>query len=142
MLTTDAKLTCLKSCALFSKLPPSTLGVLAESMEAERFDDGETVCLNGEEADRVYVVQQGRLAVFLPGAAEPVRHLEPGDILGEYGMFRGLRTTSIYARGATTLLSFDYTRFRSFLLQYPAAMYDLLALTVGRLVEAEARGRK
>ena len=142
MLTTDVKLGCLKSCALFSKLPQSTLGVLAEAMEEERFDDGEVVCLHGEEADRVYVVHEGRLAVVLPGATAPVRHLDRGEILGEYGMFRGTRTTSIYARGATALLSLDYARFRSFLFQYPAAMHDLLAVTVDRLVEAEARARR
>ena len=142
MLNTDAKLGCLKSCPFFSRLAPSALGVLAETMEAEQFDDGEVVCLHGEDADRVYVVQQGRLAVVLSGATEPVRHLKPGDILGEYGMFRGTRTTSIHAVGATTLLSLDYARFRSFLFQYPAALYDLLALTVDRLVEAETRARR
>jgi CRP-like cAMP-binding protein len=139
MITTGQKQQCLKGCAIFAPLDAEALGVLAAAMEAERFGDGEEVCAFGEPADCVYVVMEGGLAVFLPGAEQPIRRLEAGDVLGEYGMFTGTRTTTIVAAGATTLLSMPYPRFQAFLTQYPGAMYALLATAVDRLSKAEAK---
>lgn len=139
MITTGQKQQCLKSCALFAPLAAEALGVLAEAMEAEVFADGEEVCVFGEQADRVYVILDGKLAVFLPGSREPIRHMQAGDVLGEYGMITGKRTTTIAAVGATTLLSMEYPRFKAFLSQYPDAMYALLGVAVDRLSKAEAK---
>ena len=139
MITTNQKQQCLKGCALFAPLAAEALGVLAEAMAAEVFADGEEVCAFGEQADCVYVVMEGKLAVYLPGAAQPIRQMQAGEVLGEYGMFTGKRTTTIVAAGATTLLSMEYPRFKAFLLQYPDAMYQLLGVAVDRLRKAEAR---
>ncbi len=141
MITTVQKQQCLKACAIFASLEAEALGVLAAAMEAEVFGDGEEVCAFGEPADCVYVVMDGELAVFLPGAAQPVRHLGVGAVLGEYGMFTGKRTTTIVAAGRATLLSMEYPRFKAFLSQYPDAMYTLLATAVDRLSAAEAKLR-
>lgn len=141
MISTAQKQGCLQSCPLFAKLDPGTLGVLAEAVEVERFADGEDVCLHGEEADCVYVIMQGAVSVVLPGADRPVRSMGPGEIFGEYGMFAGLRTTSIFAEGECVLLSMDYPRFKDFLFHYPDAMYRLLAVAVDRLAQVEARVR-
>jgi CRP-like cAMP-binding protein len=139
MITTIRRQQCLKGCAMFAPLEAEALGVLAEAMEAELFGDGEEVCAYGEQAECVYVVLEGRLAVFLPGTDRPIRHLEAGDVLGEYGMFTGKRTTTIVAVGGATLLSMEYPRFKAFLSQYPAAMYALLATAVDRLSATEAK---
>lgn len=141
MITTADKQSCLQSCPLFSGLDAGTVGVLAEAMDTEVYADDEVVCLHGEEADRVYVLMSGTLAVYLPGGTQPVRRLDAGSIVGEYGMFSGARTASIRAEGEATVLSMDYGRFRSFLFQFPDLMYKLLAIAVDRLSEAEARLR-
>lgn len=141
MISTRDKQSCLQSCPLFAGLDASVLAVLAESVDTEVYADGEDVCLHGEEADRAYVVMDGSLAIFLPGIKAPVRRLGPGEIVGEYGLFAGTRTATLRADGPTTLLSVDYTRFRAFLFQYPNAMFKVLAVTVRRLTESEARLR-
>lgn len=141
MISTAQKQACLQSCALFTKLDSGTLGVMAEAVDVERFADGEDVCLHGEEAECVYVIMQGAVAVVLPGADKPIRSMGPGEIFGEYGMFSGIRTTSIFAEGESVLLSMNYTRFKDFLFHYPDAMYSLLAVAVDRLAQAEARAR-
>jgi len=139
MITTSQKQMCLKSCAIFAPLEAETLGVLAEAMEAEVFGNGEEVCVYGEQADCVYVIMEGTLGVFLPGSDQPIRHMKAGDVLGEYGMITGKRTTTIVAVGETTLLSMEYPRFKAFLSRYPDAMYVLLGIAVDRLSKAEAK---
>jgi CRP-like cAMP-binding protein len=141
MITTAQKQHCLQSCRLFSGLDPGTLGVLAEAVEVEQFAEGEEVCLHGEEADCVFVILSGSVAVILPGATTPVRSMSSGEIFGEYGMFKGVRTTSIVAEQASALLSMDYTRFKDFLFHYPEALYNLLEVAVDRLEQAENRAR-
>lgn len=141
MISTADKQACLQSCSLFSGLDAGTLAVLAEAVDTEVYAEQEDVCLHGEQADGVYVVLRGTLGIYLPGGQAPVRTLGPGSIVGEYGMFSGTRTASLRAETETTLLSMDYERFRSFLFQYPEAMYGLLAVAVERLSEAEARLR-
>ena len=142
MLTTADKQSCLQSCALFSGLESGTLAVLAEALEEEQYGKGEEVWLQGEEADRVYVVFRGTIGIFLTGVPTPVRSLGRGDIVGEYGLFSGTRTATVKAEDEAVLLSIDYPRFKRFLFQYPAAMYGLLGTAVHRLAEAEARLRR
>ncbi len=120
-------------------MDPATMAVLAEVLETEVYEQGEDICVHGEEADSVYVVVDGSLGVYLPDTKTPIRHLGAGTIFGEYGMFTGARTTTVTADEKTTALSMEYSRFKSFLFQYPDAMYKLLAVAVDRLGTAEAR---
>lgn len=128
----------LRASPLFREVPQEERAVLASMMRRERFRADETVCERGEAATGVYVIVQGRLGVFLPGSAAPVRHLGPSDIFGEYGLFgAGVRTSTVRAIEPTVVLSLDYGHFRSFLIQFPEATLALLAVTVQRLVEQE-----
>jgi len=141
MTDTGAKIACLQTCELFADLDPSTVGVLAEAMEAESYRQGDEVCEFGEPADCVWVIMEGELGVYLPDVPAPVRRMTPGQILGEYGMFGGTRTTTVRAEAGAVLLTVDYERFRSFLSQYPQALYKLLEVAVERLEQAEAKLR-
>ncbi len=138
-LSVTQRRTCLASCPLFAELSPDTLGVLAEAVVVEEFGQGEDVCLQGEPADCVYVVERGVLDVILPGREQPVRQLGRHDVFGEYGMFTGLRTSRIRAAAPTILLSMDYERFRALMHQFPSIMSGLLEAAVERLTKAEAR---
>ena len=136
-LSVAQKRTCLASCPLFADLNPDTLGILAETVVAEEFGQGEDVCLKGEPADCVYIIERGALDVFLPGRDQPVRRLVRHDVLGEYGMFTGLRTSSVRAAEPSVLLSIDYERFRALMHQFPTIMAGLLEAAVERLTKAE-----
>ncbi|MBI5684081.1 MAG: cyclic nucleotide-binding domain-containing protein [Verrucomicrobia bacterium] len=127
---------------MFASIPVAERALLAEMMETERLCAGETLFEAGDPSDRVYVVSEGRVAVFLPDQSQAVRSLGPGDIIGEYGMFlnRG-RSATLKAEADTTLMSLDHIRFRSFLLRFPDAALSLLQTTVERLVAAEDRAR-
>ncbi len=137
-LSAATKIQALSRCRVFSGVGSDTLGVLAEMMDSESLGAGELLFAHGEPSERVYIVASGRLSVLVPGRDEAVRSSGPGELLGEYGMFASqMRTASVRAEEASTLLSLPYERFRSFLQQFPDATLALLATTVSRLIEAE-----
>ncbi len=141
MLSIEQKKEALRCCPLFSGMEATEIGVLSEAMEEEFFQEGEEICVAGETADRIYVVYEGELSVYLPGIDEPVRRLIGGQVLGEYGMFTKTRTTTILASKPTLMLSMDYERFQMFLFSYPKAMFELFKTSVRRLIQAEDRLR-
>jgi CRP-like cAMP-binding protein len=138
ILTSAQRMQAISVCPVFSTVPSRDLGVLAEMMQTERLRAEELLFEQGESSDKVYVVVSGSLAVLLPGRAEAVRRLGPGDLLGEYGMFAGLvRTATVKAQTEAVLLSLDYRRFRAFLTQFPESMFVLLGSVVHRLIALE-----
>lgn len=138
----DEKLRTVRTCPLFSGVPPAEVALLAEMMRTEHLDAGEVLFQAGEFSDSVYILAAGALQVSLPGAASPVRRLVPGDFLGEYGLVSDLtRTATVRASADAVLLSLDYRRFRAFLLRFPAATLVLLKTAVDRLLEAEGKAR-
>jgi CRP-like cAMP-binding protein len=140
-LTVFQRIQALSACLVFSPVPASNLGVLAEIMETERLGAGELLFESGDPSDRAYVVVSGRLAILLPGRSDPVRCLGPAELLGEYGMFSGLvRTASARAETDTVLLSLDYRRFLAFLVHFPESMLVLFRTVVHRLIALERTG--
>jgi len=72
-MTTADKITALATCAVFAGVPASERALLAEMMGVERLDAGEILFQAGDLSDRVYLVVDGRLRVFLPN----VKHRAP-----------------------------------------------------------------
>lgn len=131
----DARMQALQKGKLFASVPEADLAVLAESMSEEAFAAGERVCVEGEPADRVFVVMSGRFEVQPPRGGDRAITLGKGELFGEYGLFdQGLRTATIIASEPGILLTLDYDRFRSFLLMFPEAMLAILGATVGQLL--------
>jgi CRP-like cAMP-binding protein len=125
---------------VFAAVPRGDLAVLAEMMRIERFPAGSTVVEAGEAADRVYVVAEGSLSVFVRGSEQSVRQLRMGDVLGEYGMVASaVRTATVKADDEAVCLSLDYERFREYLVRFPEALWVLFEGAAKRLVEAERR---
>ena len=80
-----------------------------------------------------------RVAVILPGGTAPVRHMGRHDLVGEYGQFGGVRSSTLVAEDEATLLSIDYPRFQAMCFRFPSVMHGLLEAAVRRLRAAEAR---
>lgn len=134
----DARMQALQQGTLFASVPEADLAVLAESMSEEAFGTNETVCVEGEPADRIFVVMTGRFEVRPPLGGDRAITLGAGDLFGEYGLFdQGLRTATIVASEPGILLTLEYPRFRSFLLMFPEAMLAILGTTVGQLLAAQ-----
>jgi CRP-like cAMP-binding protein len=141
-LSINEKSSLLGTCPVFKGTPPAELATLAEMMKTEYLRESEILFEAGEISDSVYIVASGTLNVMLPTESRPVRTLQRGELLGEYGMFSNMaRTATLQAATDVVLLSLDYQRFRAFLLRYPEATLVLLKTTVERLLAAESRDR-
>ncbi len=127
----------LRRCSVFSALPAPTLEFLAQIVRVQRFAAGETICLEGERANEVFVVEQGELSAH--HAEEPLATIRDGELFGEFGMFgRGVRHSTVVSQTESVLLSLDYERFRKFLLQFPESTLALLEVAVSRFVDLSA----
>ena len=134
----EDKIAALSRSAVFSRLETDAARLLAEAMKTERLAAGEVLFEAGDVSDRVYLVVEGALRVTV--GPHRTRALRAGDVLGEYALFAGLiRTATVAAEAPATLLSLDYTRFRSFLTTVPGAALILLQIAIERMLELEAR---
>src|SRR5207247_2392233 len=71
---------------LFRGLAPESLAEIAAASVTRTLTRGDVLFRQGEPADELYVVQQGRLAIVTQspdGRASMVALLEPGDLFGE-----------------------------------------------------------
>jgi len=85
---------------IFSAVPPNELRVLATMFEPVTFDAGELLCDLDAPADRIYVIEAGRVEVRLADGRFVVSH-GPGGLVGEYGLFQRGRSTGIVVAAAS-----------------------------------------
>lgn len=124
---------------IFSVVPSGELAALATMFEPVTFTDAERIYSAGDRATHMLVIASGTLEVQSPSGAQ-LALLGRGSTLGEYGALGSRRrTVTVVARGGSTALQLDYDRFQRFLLAFPESCLALLKLTVGRLLENEAR---
>lgn len=136
----DDRIAALQHGPLFRSVPESDLFVLAESMHEEYFGKGDVICIEGDAADRIFLIVNGHLAVVPSGMPEHEISVGPGTLFGEYGLFDvGLRTATVTAVEPSDLLTLNYDRFRAFLLQFPDAMYAILSATVKQLLDFQKK---
>ena len=96
---------------LFADLPPDPLDVLAGRFQVEGFDAGRMLITEGRPGYVFYIIASGRVAVQHDGAE--VRHLGPGDYLGEIAILgRGRRTATVVAIEPVITWSLFGTEFR------------------------------
>jgi CRP-like cAMP-binding protein len=69
MLSDADKVRYVQACEAWKYLGESATAVLAQRMNEERYDAGTVIVGEAEDADRVFVVAEGAVAVHLAGAA-------------------------------------------------------------------------
>ena len=99
-------------------------------MKRRRMRSGTVLFRQGDRADRVYVLAEGRLEVVESG-----RVVEAGEMFGEIGFFAPgrRRTATVRSLQPSTLLSIDETTFRQLFFQNPAFGFEVVRLIAGRL---------
>jgi CRP-like cAMP-binding protein len=83
-------------------------------MRTIRLEDGETLYLEGERSEHVYLIEAGAISVLrtVDGEEIPLAELGRGQILGEMGVLRSEpRSTTTRAVGRTRLLGMPADRF-------------------------------
>lgn len=123
----------LVQCAPFQEIEISELRLLATMLEVRHLGAGEWLCREGERAGHVFIVREGSLEVLRGNPPILLARIGPGELSGEYGLFRdAARGSSLRAVGAAAVYTLDYQRFHRFLLAFPQASLALLKTVIAR----------
>lgn len=107
--------------AAFPTLSHEDLLKASKKLKAQSYAPGEPIMVQGEEADRFYILVKGQAQVFLDrpdGRAILVDTLQPGQYFGEMALFNGgKRTTRVRAAldSSIELLALDKAAFEELL---------------------------
>jgi len=134
MLTTERKAEYLAQ-GLFGGLDPETRLAVAQRMGQRDLADGETLFLQGEPGDELYIVIEGGIEVVL--ASSVIAVLGPGQVLGEMAVLGGgRRTASARAKGAARLLFLKAKAIRLLVHQAPDLAFGFFRVLIDRLEES------
>lgn len=120
-----------------SRLDGSELKVwLQPFMRRHRLRPGSVLFRQGDPADRLYVLAEGRLEVVEAG-----RRIEAGQMFGEIAFFspEGRRTATVRCVEPSTVLSIDEVTFRQLIYQNPAFGFEVTRLIAVRLSDDVSR---
>ena len=138
-MTPYERLATLRMIAEFRQVASAELTALASAMREEFYAAGEPVCVEGEVADRIFIVHEGEVSVTQTGRSGIVQVVSRGGLFGEVAFFeRGRRTATVTANSACTILSLEFERFRKFLLANPDSALMLAERLAHMLRAAEA----
>jgi CRP-like cAMP-binding protein len=127
----------LAGTALFGRLDPKALQVLAEQTVRRSLDKGEILFRQGDGGESLYVVIEGLLKVSVSsgdGGDMVLTTLKPPDVFGELSLIdKGPRSASAVAVEPTTLLALDRRALLDVMRRYPKPVDDLLR-SLGALI--------
>jgi CRP-like cAMP-binding protein len=117
------RLELLASVPAFSHLPSPVLEELASHLTEERFGSADTVVVEGDTDDRLYLIVEGRAEASTTGSSGlvPLATLEPGELFGEIALLelRGRRQATITTLEPLLLLGLHAADFRRVLDAHP-----------------------
>lgn len=127
----------LASTALFNALDEATLDEVLEEHKIVNIKRGKDLFLENEEANTLYVVVKGRIAIvksFVDRKDSMVALIEPGDLFGEMGLFEHqVRSATARAVEHSQLVEVPYPRIRQALDARPSLLWSLVSLLAQRL---------
>ena len=103
------------------------------------FEDGEQICVEGEQSYHAFLLLRGRVRVERAGRV--VARIErEGAFLGEVSTLTGLaRTASVYAEGPVHACMFNAAELEEFVTSHPAVGIRLLRSMALRLAPQDQR---
>lgn len=133
--TLEQRIALLSAVPLFADLPRPHLTTLAEAGQPRRVRKGQLVFAEGDPADALLVVAQGRLKVYVssPRGDELTLALAgAGDALGELGVLDGApRSATVEAVSDAELLRIDAATVHRMLRADPAAAAPVIRSLCG-----------
>ena len=112
---------CLQKVPGFEHLDAAVISKIVDRMEVEHHTDAnKTICTQGEQADRLYVIMKGRVEIIINvegTGTKKVREMGELEFFGENGLFdegsnRGATVQSTGAVGKCTLMTLTRKSFR------------------------------
>ncbi len=119
---------------LFSGLSEAERSALAARLALRTLRRGDVLMRQGEEADALYVLQSGRLAVLRDGQPDPVSEIGPGQPVGEIAFLTdGCRTATVTAMRDSLVLALSRDEFEALVAAHPGVWATLTAVLAKRL---------
>ncbi|HET9072606.1 MAG TPA: Crp/Fnr family transcriptional regulator [Acidimicrobiales bacterium] len=122
---------------LFSAFDSESLEWVLSASTTIAGDRGLVLFAEGDDADDLYVVRAGRVAVGRrspDGRESLVALMEPGDLFGDMPLFDGgTRSASARLLEASELLRIPYGPVKAAIDDHPALLWDVVTLLTGRL---------
>jgi CRP/FNR family cyclic AMP-dependent transcriptional regulator len=104
------------------------------------FEDGEVIVRQGEIGDSMFVIQEGRVGVFLERDGEEILLAEPGagEIIGEMAIFEHKpRSATVKALGVARILTIDRKNFMRRVSEDPSLAFRILETLSHRIRELD-----
>jgi CRP-like cAMP-binding protein len=121
----EKRLTLVAGLFAFAHLPAPVLEELASRLVEERFHSGDTVVVEDDAGDRLYLIVEGQAEVSTtgPSGTVPLATLESGELFGEIALLKpgGRRQATVTAIEHLLLLGLHATEFRRVLDAHPEA---------------------
>jgi MFS family permease len=106
----EERMELLRANPIFAPLPPATIEGLATKLVPVAVGAGETVFRQGDHGDRFYLVEDGRVEIWMDG--EKIADEWPGEAFGEIALLRDVpRTATATAAEETKLLALERDDF-------------------------------
>ncbi|MGE5589519.1 MAG: Crp/Fnr family transcriptional regulator [Bacillota bacterium] len=132
---------CVAGVPLFQGLSPAHLVEIQETAHARHVRRGEFLQRAGEPVRHLHILHRGRARVFTAtpdGREQVLRLLQPGDVLGELGLFRQVPSqTSAQALDDVTACELSRDDLEKVIQRHPEIALSLLGVLSRRLEEAE-----
>jgi CheY-like chemotaxis protein/HD-like signal output (HDOD) protein len=126
--------------AVLRSLPPHEVHALIPHLREYEIDDGVTLFKQGDEGDAMYLIDQGRLGVYMlmEDHPEPKKIVEigDGDIVGEMALIKDApRSATIIAETPTRMMRMEKDAFKRVILQSPQMKQAVQALAEQRSMD-------
>ena len=122
---------------LFGDLTPEELQQLADASTTEDLRRGDVMFQDDDEADTLYVVIEGRIAIAkrsIDGRESVVALMEAGDLFGEMSLFEPLgRSAEARALEPSQVLAIGYAPIRQVYERRPELLWGVVELLAGRV---------
>ena len=131
------RLKLLDATRVFNSLDHDALENLARLMGEITYQTGQTVVAEGDEADRLFIIIDGRAEVSVSSTGEKVilAVLEKGELFGEMAFFakEQRRQATVTAITGLHLLFLDVTVFKDFIATRPAILNAVKEIAEARM---------
>jgi CRP/FNR family transcriptional regulator len=116
---------------IFRDLAPEDVVELLPDLRERQFARGQTVWVEGDRTDALYIVAEGQLKSHRVSrdGGEVILRLHPAvDVVGEVGLFHpsGIRQVSVSAMSPSRCLTLGHAPLMAFLTRHPIALQRML----------------
>ena len=130
--TEEIKSQSLNSFSIFSELSPDHRQQIIAQTTQLSITAGQTLLKEGDEADTLFFLQQGRLIVY--SGEKPIAEISAGEPIGEIAFFTGVaRTATVIASRNCKLLQLNKHTYNSLINEIPELTQSIIHSLARRL---------